>query len=502
MSETIPGFPVFELPPAPTRDASAVVLWRPASDGHGREVFWVRRGKDLRFAGGFFAFPGGKVDAQDSEVVVAGASGEPAAFVASAARELFEETGLLVARGARRTSSEARETARKDLLAGRARWRDVLERLGVTLDAADFTPAGRWVTPPYVPIRFDARFFLAAPPEGQEASIWPGELSDGGWIRCEDALEAWRRGRALLHPPSRYTIECLAAAAPPHCIEALRSPPHCSEFVTARIDLQEHLYLVPLRTPTLPPATHTNTYLVGDRQLALVDPGSVDDVELARLFALLDTFAQEDRHVTQIWLTHHHTDHVGGLRAVWSRLGEVPVLAHPLTGERVEVPYAPIDEGTRLLGRWRALHTPGHARGHICFFDEETGALIAGDMVSSVSTIVIDPPEGDMAVYLEQLARLRALSPRTIYPAHGMAVPNAVQKLDEYLEHRAMREKKVLAALATAGTLADVTARAYDDTPTFMHIVAERSCLASLQKLEREGRAARTGEKWQAVRAD
>jgi glyoxylase-like metal-dependent hydrolase (beta-lactamase superfamily II) len=117
-------------------------------------------------------------------------------------------------------------------------------------------------------------------------------------------------------------------------------------------------------------------------------------------------------------------------------------------------------------------------------------------MVSSVSTIVIDPPEGDMAEYLTQLERLRRLAPRTLYPAHGSAIPDAVGKLEEYLAHRRMREAKVLAALDAPGTLAEVTARAYDDTPAFLHPVAERSCLAALEKLEREGRARRSGERW------
>src|SRR5207253_1924598 len=145
-----------------------------------------------------------------------------------------------------------------------------------------------------------------------------------------------------------------------------------------------------------------------------------------------------------IWLTHHHGDHIGGLAACVDRF-QVPVLAHPLTAERVGVPAVPLHDGELLFGRWRALHPPGHARGHLCFFDERTRALITGDMYSSVSTIVIDPPEGDLSDYVAQLRRLIALAPRTLFPAHGMPVPDAVGKLEGYLAHRAQREAKVRA---------------------------------------------------------
>jgi endoribonuclease LACTB2 len=497
MSETFEGMPTFEPPVAKTRPASAVILWR--AGARGREVFWVRRGKALRFAGGFYAFPGGKVDAADAAIPVLGATGEAAALLVSAARELFEETGVLLAEGVANVSAHSLAEARRALLADAVSFAELLVRHELKLRASDFTPAGRWITPTFAPVRFDARFFLAALPADQNAEVWPGELSDGAWITCDEALDAWRAGRVLLHPPSRYSIECLQSAPPPECLSALLAPPYCEDYVASRIDFQAHVYIVPLRTPTLPPATHTNTYLVGDRALALIDPGASDAGELTRLFAVIDDFAREGRPVTQIWLTHHHGDHVGGLGTVWERLGRVPVFAHPQTADRVAVPCKPAGEGDLLLGRWRALHTPGHARGHLCFFDEGTGALLCGDMVSGVSTIVIDPPEGDMAEYLRQLERLRALAPRTLYPAHGTAIPDAVEKLDEYLAHRLRREQKVVAALERGGTLSELTAVAYDDTPEFMYPIAERSCLASLLKLEAEGRAHRIEAGWRAL---
>ena len=134
-----------------------------------------------------------------------------------------------------------------------------------------------------------------------------------------------------------------------------------------------------------------------------------------------------------------------------------------------------------------------------CRADENWLNYLAGDLVSTLSTIVIDPPEGNMAVYLASLERLRALAPRTIYPAHGGPAPDGVRTLDAYLAHRREREAKVLAALHRAGTLGEVTARAYDDTPPGIHRIAARSCLASLEELEAEGLARRDGALWRAA---
>jgi glyoxylase-like metal-dependent hydrolase (beta-lactamase superfamily II) len=150
----------------------------------------------------------------------------------------------------------------------------------------------------------------------------------------------------------------------------------------------------------------------------------------------------------------------------------------------------PLREGDLAGGRFLVLETPGHAREHLALLDEPTGALLCGDLVSTLSTIVVDPPEGDMAEYERQLARVRSLAPRTLYPAHGPPAPDAPERLAAYLAHRREREALILGALAAGGgTLAEITARAYPDVPAPMHVVAARSCLAVLEKLVALGRA-------------
>jgi glyoxylase-like metal-dependent hydrolase (beta-lactamase superfamily II)/8-oxo-dGTP pyrophosphatase MutT (NUDIX family) len=477
--------------------ATAVILHR---DGpRGREAFLVRRDGVRRFAGGWHAFAGGRLDPEDAQVPVAGAAGEAAALVACAVRELFEETGVLLARGRERLGRAAREAARRALLEGTRPLGAILAEHGLSLDAALLAPAGRWITPEHLPLRYDARLFLVRLPEGEEAVVWPGELTDGAFRDVADALSAWERGELLLHPPNLNALRVLARPGPID-LEALRAPPYHERFVARRMEFQAGFFLAALRTPTLPPAAHTNAWLLpADGGLAVVDPGAVDPAEQSRLLALLEEHAAEGRPAREIWLTHAHLDHVGGVAALSSRLG-LPVRAHALAAGRVGAEVLPLREGDRLGagGRFRVLETPGHAREHLAFLDEASGALVCGDMVSTLSTIVIDPPEGDMAEYERQLERLAALRPRTLYPAHGPPAPDGAERLALYLAHRREREQLVLAALASPGTLAEVTARAYQDTPAAIHVVAARSCLAVLEKLRASGRATLEGERWRS----
>ena len=491
MSEAIAGLPP-PPPGKPPRDASAVITFRRSATGV--EVFWLEREQRLSFAGGFYAFPGGKVDAADAKVPVQGASGEDAKLIVTAARELFEETGLLVARGPEVAEPDV---FRKALLAGSDFGAGLAER-GLQLFASDFRAAGRWVTPPYLPVRFDARFFLVEAPEGQVAAVWPGELAHGEWIRPSESLQRWEAGSALLHPPNLHALQVMAGfTSSDDAVARLTNPPWCENHLARHIEFQRGVHIMPLLTPTLPPATHTNAYLLGTKELLIVDPGSPDDDECQKLVTVVQELMADGYQPQAIVLSHHHGDHVGGVKFVSGAL-KLPVWAHARTADRapVKVDRLLVD-GERLTldgpfpMTWKVLHTPGHAAGHVCLIDERSRAGIVGDMVSTVSTIVIDPPEGDMAVYLKQLERLRELPLGALYPSHGPAIADGVAKLEEYLLHRAWRETKVLEAVRSFSLpvgLEAIVPRAYDDVGAFIWPLAERNTVAILQKLVAEAR--------------
>jgi len=260
------------------------------------------------------------------------------------------------------------------------------------------------------------------------------------------------------------------------------------------------LDVLPLRSPTLPPATHTNTYLLGRRSVTLVDPATPWDDERARLEAALTA---RDLQVERVFLTHHHPDHVGAAAWVRERY-QVPVVAHARTRELLEgevVVDELMDEGDVLVtdaGEWTALHTPGHATGHLCLHDTVSDAVIAGDMVAGVGTIVLAPPEGNLEHYLTHLDRLRALKPSVLWPAHGDAIRDAVGLLTEYIDHRHMRTRQVRAALRQVqqGGPDDLVPIIYPDLHPMIRPVAAQQVLCHLQWLAERGEVCKVGESW------
>jgi glyoxylase-like metal-dependent hydrolase (beta-lactamase superfamily II) len=267
-------------------------------------------------------------------------------------------------------------------------------------------------------------------------------------------------------------------------------------------ELARSIALFAARTPTLPPATHTNSYALGTREVLLVEPATPFDEEQRAWLAWARSLASEGRRLLAVVATHHHPDHVGGAEVLLRELG-VPLWAHAETASRVRVPVARLLEDGEILtldgpvpDAWQVLHTPGHAPGHICLWNPDERAAIVGDMVASVGTILIDPIDGDMRVYLEQLDRLARLGARVALPAHGEPIDEPTALFRYYIAHREKREAKIVAArdaLRAAGkpspTAEDIVAAAYDDVPPGTWPIALLSVKSHLKKLAAEGRA-------------
>ena len=244
----------------------------------------------------------------------------------------------------------------------------------------------------------------------------------------------------------------------------------------------------------------TNSYVVGTGPCAIIDPGVNDDDHLDTLIAAAPG------EIMAILVTHAHPDHTGGARRLGERLG-VPVHAHAtqLQGVRDKEFYADrlmVDGDHLALGEvtLEALHTPGHAADHLCFFWREAGLLFAGDTVMADVTVVILPPDGGMTDYLESLTRLRELPIKQIAPGHGRLLDNALVVLAQIVEHRLAREAQVREALREsdwATTSEEIAGKLYPDLDPRLRGMAAAQVESHLVRLAELGEAQATGEGWE-----
>lgn len=271
-------------------------------------------------------------------------------------------------------------------------------------------------------------------------------------------------------------------------------------------ELSTSLQWFAARTLTLPPATHTNSYALGGRDVVLVEPATTYEDEQRAWIEWARGLSSQGRNIVAIVATHHHDDHVGGLEILARELA-LPVWAHQATVDRLRPEMRAfitrrladgdeiVLEGPRVES-WRVLHTPGHAPGHVCLFEERTKTAVVGDMVASVGSILIAPGDGDMQVYLQQLDRLAELGASVALPAHGDPIDDPTALFRKYIAHRLAREAKVLEAVRAAGPSgADAAALvpgAYADTAVYLWPLAKLSLEMHLEKLEREGVVVRT----------
>lgn len=448
--------------------AATVLLCRARPDAR-VEVLVVVRSPNAQFMSGFHAFPGGRHDAADGPL--------------GAGVEADLDT-------ARRTA--VRETR---------------EEVGLSLDPDRLEHVGVWRTPDYLVTPIRTHFFRVhlEGDEGDAAQVDGHELVSSAWRTADEILADWEAGRCLLAPPTRFLLRTLAQGLDGFAARALLAPesqgipPH---FAPIRADIT----LFPLRTPTLPPATHTNAYVVGRQRLVVVDPAAIDPAEQALLVAHLDARCAAGARVEAVLLTHAHADHVATAPVLAARYG-VPVLCHAdaLPALRFAAQGLLTDLATVPFGDTplQVLHTPGHAPGHIVYWHAESRTSICGDLVAGVGTILVDPDEGDLRLYLESLARVRDLRPAALLPAHGGAIGGAVEKLAQYIAHRLWREAKIADALTAAPqTLDALVARAYDDTPPHIWPIARQSLRAHLHKLREDTRAVETSPGEWAARTD
>jgi glyoxylase-like metal-dependent hydrolase (beta-lactamase superfamily II)/8-oxo-dGTP pyrophosphatase MutT (NUDIX family) len=535
--------------PLDARAAASLLLLRDGAAG--LEVLMMRRAEregDLR--SGVAVFPGGVLDARDREAhahcvgsddtTMSRRLGLPEGgldYAVAALRECFEEVGLLLVDGP--FDAPLAEAWRTRLQSGQASAAQLCAALGVKLDLRDLVYYSHWLTPQSVPKRFDTRFFVVPAPAGQQARADMGEALETLWLTPRAALDP-ARGLKLL-PVTQRTLQELARHADVvSAMAAARSvkqipltlprvgqtaqgrrvvlPDEWPYAELARLDpeghggcfadlrpgravrLSPHVLRVTAPNPGVMTGPGTNTYLVGRGDAwTVIDPGP-DDV--GHVQTLLD---HAPGRIVRILVTHTHLDHSPAARSL-ARATGAPVLGrralHPGGQDAGFAPTQELSNGDRLSladgVTLRVIHTPGHASNHLCYLLEEERTLFTGDHVMQGSTVVINPPDGDMSAYLAALRALLDEPLDWLAPGHGFLVAEPRAVLEGLIRHRLAREAKVLQALRSQSPapLDALLSEVYSDVPGGLHPVARRSLLAHLLKLQADGAARNDGALW------
>jgi glyoxylase-like metal-dependent hydrolase (beta-lactamase superfamily II) len=323
------------------------------------------------------------------------------------------------------------------------------------------------------------------------------EFTEILWATPNEILQKWASHEMKVAPPVVTLLMEIERTLERKDRDMLEAARDISERLPSRrsILFAHGVEVVPVRTATLPPADHTNCYLVGDPEgdFILVDPAS-------HLREGMEDMAKAvERHkgtLIAMMFTHSHGDHVGDIGLLREAF-DVPIWGSEYTARTVECQRI-LTEGEMLeLGNqtWQVLITPGHHPGHICLLGD--AGLIAGDMVAGIGTILIPPHTGDMNIYMEQLERLKRLKPHLLFPSHGPVIALPTMKFDHYLSHRKARHDAVYAAVKSGiQSLPDIAKAAYADTPDAHPGLAVDQTLSHLMSHQRAGTIVEDSTKW------
>jgi glyoxylase-like metal-dependent hydrolase (beta-lactamase superfamily II)/8-oxo-dGTP pyrophosphatase MutT (NUDIX family) len=470
------------------------------------------------------------------------------AYWAAAMRECFEEAGLLLAHDARGEYADLDLPQRTEIFAqwresvraGQATLADLCRAHELRLAAGRLAYYSHWITQPGRPRRFDTRFFVAEAPAAQTPSHDNSETVGHLWIQPAEALERHRNGDLHLVFPTIKTLESIAQFPTADALMAYARSPRKMPTMAPRtassrdgtkllvpgdyayaevgkldpegkgraageivpgavVHLSDKVRRITAPNPGVMTGPGTNTYLLGGGgDIAVIDPGPAID-------AHVDTvIAAAGGRIRWILVTHTHPDHSPAAALLKARTGaELMGMPPPQFGSQDQNfrPDRVLTHGERieLAGcTLRVIHAPGHASNQLCYLLEEEKLLFTGDHVMQGSTVVINPPDGDMRVYLESLRQLQGEDIAWFAPGHGFLMDKPQEALERLLIHRLTRENKVLKAVREAGaaTLEALVPAVYDDVSPRLHQVASRSLLAHLIKLKTEGRVEQEQTKW------
>lgn len=431
------------------------------------EIFIIERQNYLNAFPGYWAFPGGKVEAEDADFSIKHAllEGIDEKIFGTVVREGIEELGIDI---------------RQELLSGRIRSIDLL---------------GLAVTPEFNPYRFSTYFFRIDFVQKVKFVIDENEARSAKWISSEDLLDTFNQGQILAVPPVIRVIETLGKNPMTKEIKNLNFTYNESLHVPYIESLKGIKQLMPLSN-TLPPAHRTNAFIIGDTNTTriIVDPSPRDENEYIKLKNTLELFG-----VDKIFLTHHHPDHHEYSNQLAIELN-VPILLSQYTFDRIikKIPgyFNGIDvifvKDNDVITTWLsvdvlAMEIPGHDEGQLALYPNDLSWFIAGDLFQGIGTVVIGGEEGNMKKYFDTLEKVIRMSPKVIFPSHGIGL-GGTYFLEKTLDHRRLRENQILELCSQGVAPKEILGRLYSEVDKKLWPYALENIYKHLEKLKEEGR--------------
>ena len=483
------------------RPSATMMITRDGSNGV--EVLLGRRAESMPAFPGYWAFPGGGLSRVDKLAVeeLTQLDGPNAAAIAAIMREVVEELGFACADG---KIVVVGEDARNLVVADKANWLPQVKQGKIPCDTSGIRHISSRTTPPFGPVLFENTFLHIHGGSSQEVPqpsiVGQTEFVEFTWQSAEQLLAKWKTHEMKIAPPVVTLLMQLKRTLTQFDgnMELSAEEMEKQQIGRRSILFAHGVEVVPVKTATLPPADHTNSYLIGDPEgdFVLVDPA-------ARMREGMETLAiAVERHngnLIAIVFTHPHSDHLGDFDLLREAF-DVPMWGSQQTSEQIPCQRILHDGETLQLGnqKWQVLQTPGHHPGHICLLGD--AGLVAGDMVAGIGTILIPPSEGDMDQYLQQLQRLIDLKPHLLFPSHGPVIPLPEKKLKYYLHHRSARHQRVLDAVAAGNSkLAQISRVAYQDSPDAHPLLAQDQTLSHLLSHQRSGKVIEENYNWKII---
>lgn len=431
-------------------------------------IFFIKRQNYLPVFPGYYATPGGKVDKADSESKFEGTIWPK-----------LEKPQILHA-----LIREIKEELNYDLLDGISK--------GEVLSIDDI---GIAITPEFNPYRFKNYYFKITLSHEYDFDIDKNEAEFGEWNSPKGLLDKYNSGSVLAVPPAITLLKTFSANLDHKTPIDMSLPYDPATEVPMIESICGVRQLLPLSN-TFPPANRTNAFIIGDgtdlsSPKILIDPSPKDEAELLKFLNSVDKIGFDS-----ILLTHHHPDHYQ-FADVIARKYKVEIALSKDTYNRIGTKFFEgikiifKKEGdiiTKSLGQnVRVYEVPGHDEGQLALAPESLNWFLAGDLIQTVGTVVIQAPEGDMKKYFDTMKRVIALNPQNIIPSHGIII-GGTHKLEDTLRHREMREEQVFTLVTEGKNMDEIIAIIYQGIEDKLIPYAERTIEAHLRKLKEEKR--------------